>query len=368
MDDCSSKLRAPSRLPLLYHPGRRLKVIVGLTFNVVRGKGTNPAKVFSGLSWSRSSRSLTKDSVDFSEQCRLGAHCVTLKKLCDEEQNLYKAVKIDIWFQPWIPWLTYFEFRDLMESIREKAPGLRSVADLLFRRTRHWNSEHLCFLFGDELGIKISTIQIATDLNEDLLIWKQANNGNFSVKEAYLLHQGGRFGSIDPLWKWIWHGELHPRMRMTLWRALSGALPLGGKAGLPFNNCCFCSHYDENTLHLFVKCTLASGLWFGSPVPLCTNVVHTESLKTFVLEMGLNLECAQRTRFLLCMAVIIDTIWSKRNALWPNSDEKDTNVKELLDSVRRRFWEFSQNSDRGDLDHTVSATPLLQGKAFYLGF
>ncbi|KAF4401941.1 hypothetical protein G4B88_017453 [Cannabis sativa] len=58
------------------------------------GKGTNPAKVFSGLSWSRSSRSLTEDSVDFSEQCRLGAHCVTLKKLCDEEQNLYKAVKV----------------------------------------------------------------------------------------------------------------------------------------------------------------------------------------------------------------------------------------------------------------------------------
>ncbi|KAF4358117.1 hypothetical protein F8388_009400 [Cannabis sativa] len=218
--------------------------------------------------------------------------------------------------------LTYSEFRDLMEGIRAKAPGLRLVADLLFRRSKQWNSNYLCYLFGVDLGTKISTIQIATDLNEDLLIWKQSNNGNFSVKQAYLLHQGGRFGAIDPLWKWIWHGELHPRMRMTLWRALSGALPLGGKAGIPCNNCCFCPNLEENSLHLFVKCSFAAGIWFGSPVPLCTNVVHSDSLKSFVIEMGSNLDCAQRTRFLLCLAVIIDTIWSKRNALWHNVDEK----------------------------------------------
>ncbi|KAM6552325.1 hypothetical protein CsatB_002133 [Cannabis sativa] len=261
---------------------------------------------------------------------------------------------IDIWFQPWIPWLTYSEFRDLMEGIRAKAPGLRSVADLLFRRTKQWNSNYLCFLFGVELGTKISTIQIATDLNEDLLIWKQSNNGNFSVKQAYLLNQGGRFGVIDPMWKWIWHGELHPRMRMTLWRALSGALPLGGKAGIPSNNCCFCPNLEENTLHLFVKCSFAAGLWFGSPVPLCTNAVHSDSLKSFVFEMGSNLDCAQRTRFLLCLAVIIDTIWNKRNALWHNVDEQAVNIGESLDSIHRKFWELSQIDEHGD---TMSMAP-----------
>ncbi|KAM6551924.1 hypothetical protein CsatB_001732 [Cannabis sativa] len=66
------------------------------SFRENKRKGTNPAKVFSGLSWSRSSRSLTEDSVDSSEPCRPGAHCVTLKKLCDEEQKLYKAVKEEV--------------------------------------------------------------------------------------------------------------------------------------------------------------------------------------------------------------------------------------------------------------------------------
>ncbi|KAF4368741.1 hypothetical protein G4B88_003614 [Cannabis sativa] len=247
--------------------------------------------------------------------------------------------------------------RNKKKGIRAKAPGLRSVADLLFRRTKQWNSNYLCYLFGVELGTKISTIQIATDLNEDLLIWKQSNNGNFSVKQAYLLNQGGRFGAIDPLWKWIWHGELHPRMRMTLWRALSGALPLGGKAGIPSNNCCFCPNLEENTLHLFVKCSFAAGLWFGSPVPLCTNAVHSDSLKSFVIEMGSNLDCAQRTRFLLCLAVIIDTIWNKRNALWHNVDEQAVNIGESLDSIHRKFWELSQIDEHGDTMSMAPASP-----------
>lgn len=56
--------------------------------------------MFSALSWSWSSKSLqfSRDSVDsgagLSEPCRPGAHCVTLKKFLEEEQKLYKDVKV----------------------------------------------------------------------------------------------------------------------------------------------------------------------------------------------------------------------------------------------------------------------------------
>lgn len=63
------------------------------------GKKGNTAKVFSALSWSWSSKSLpfTRESVDSGgsgEPCRPGAHCITLKKLLDEETKLYKEVKV----------------------------------------------------------------------------------------------------------------------------------------------------------------------------------------------------------------------------------------------------------------------------------
>lgn len=61
-------------------------------------KGNNSARILSSLSWSWSSRSmhLTRDTVDSGspfEPCKSGAHCITLEKLYDEEEILYKAVK-----------------------------------------------------------------------------------------------------------------------------------------------------------------------------------------------------------------------------------------------------------------------------------
>ncbi|GMY38049.1 nitrate regulatory gene2 protein [Fagus crenata] len=61
-------------------------------------KRKNSAKVFSALSWNWSSKSLqvTKEAVELSgssEPCRVGAHCITLKKLYAAEQKLYKEMK-----------------------------------------------------------------------------------------------------------------------------------------------------------------------------------------------------------------------------------------------------------------------------------
>ncbi|EXC25631.1 hypothetical protein L484_009936 [Morus notabilis] len=67
-------------------------------FKENKGKKCNTAKVFSALSWSWPSKSLqfTRESVDSGgpiEPCRPGAHCITLKKLLDEEIKLYMEVK-----------------------------------------------------------------------------------------------------------------------------------------------------------------------------------------------------------------------------------------------------------------------------------
>ncbi|KAM6578537.1 hypothetical protein CsatB_030374 [Cannabis sativa] len=92
---------------------------------------------------------------------------------------------IDIWWQPWIPWLGYDEFRDLMENIRSKAPCLRCVADLMYRRNRNWNIGYLRFLFGEDLGDRIAGIQIVKSEEADMLIWKDSISGSYSVKGAY---------------------------------------------------------------------------------------------------------------------------------------------------------------------------------------
>uniref|UniRef100_A0A803Q980 Reverse transcriptase domain-containing protein n=1 Tax=Cannabis sativa TaxID=3483 RepID=A0A803Q980_CANSA len=254
---------------------------------------------------------------------------------------------INLWCQPWIPWLSYEDFRELMESIRCKAPSLLSVADLMYRREKKWNSNYLCFLFGEDLGMRISQIQIAQELGNDLLIWKEANRGVFSVKEAYLMGQKSRFGSIEPLWKWIWKENLHPRMRMILWRAIAGALPTGDKFGA-MQLCCFCSKEMESPLHIFVQCPSAVAIWFGSPVPIRSSMVSTDSLKSFVIELCSGLEPEPRYRFLLCLAVIIDTLWFFRNECRHGKDP-NPNIHDLLRIVWKKYGEFSQYEDNGEV-------------------
>ncbi|XP_030478283.1 uncharacterized protein LOC115695353 [Cannabis sativa] len=283
----------------------------------------------------------------------LNARQVIMKGSCTV---IASGASIDIWHQPWIPWLNYEEFRDLMESIRDKAPGLRTVADLLIHRTGQWNSNYLCFLFGAEVGKKINTIQLATEFSDDLLIWKEANNGLFSVKQAYMVLQGDRFGSTDLLWKWIWNNDLHPRMKMVLWRALAGALSIGDRMGMSPPTCCFCSQSEESLMHMFVQCPL----WLGSPVSIRTHVITAVSLKSFVLEMGSSLNRDQRSRFLLCLAIIIDSLWCKRNAIWHNDTDQEINSKALMDLVLKRFWEFSQAKEEADTAEAVmvESSPL----------
>ncbi|XP_030969232.1 nitrate regulatory gene2 protein [Quercus lobata] len=69
-----------------------------LSWGLEENKRKNSAKVFSSLSWNWSSKSLqvTKEDVGLygsSEPCRVGAHCVTLRKLYAAEQRLYKEMK-----------------------------------------------------------------------------------------------------------------------------------------------------------------------------------------------------------------------------------------------------------------------------------
>ncbi|KAF4368738.1 hypothetical protein G4B88_000995 [Cannabis sativa] len=73
----------------------------------------------------------------------------------------------DIWRQLWIPWLSYEDFRKTMEGIRDKAPSLRTVSDLIIHNQGSLNKRYVCYLFGEALGMQISSIDIVEDLGKD---------------------------------------------------------------------------------------------------------------------------------------------------------------------------------------------------------
>uniref|UniRef100_A0A803Q2T5 Reverse transcriptase domain-containing protein n=1 Tax=Cannabis sativa TaxID=3483 RepID=A0A803Q2T5_CANSA len=195
---------------------------------------------------------------------------------------------VDVWWQPWIPWLDYVQFRELMESIRSKAPSMQSVADLMYRSTRKWNLGYLRYLFGSDMGTKIGGIQINVNASTDTLIWKNSLVGKFSVKGAYWVEQQERFGEKEDLWRWIWSSKVHPRLSLLLWRVCSNVLPTGDKfPSVEVNFCPLCHTAPESPLHLFTKCSIALALWFSSPWPIrIDRVMGTKcsTLENYVLE------------------------------------------------------------------------------------
>ncbi|KAF4400615.1 hypothetical protein G4B88_023408 [Cannabis sativa] len=233
--------------------------------------------------------------------------------------------------------MNYEEFRALMESVRQKAPSLLCVADLMYRRTRKWNLGYLSFLFGSELG----TIQIDRNGDHDILIWKDSDVGCFSVKGAYWLDQKSRFGVPSKLWKWIWYSKVHPRLSLMIWRAVSDSLPTGNRISAMENNICpICQLAPETPMS--VCC------WFMVlfPLPLRMDDIPGISLSEVIFNLIEHLDSEGRNRLLCCTGIVMNCIWNFRNALM-----HPPNVVPSLDKIRRdihcRFFELS-NQEMGD--------------------
>ncbi|KAM6596656.1 uncharacterized protein LOC133034319 [Cannabis sativa] len=268
---------------------------------------------------------------------------------------IHNGEDIDIWFQPWIPWLNYTEFRDIMEGIRFKAPALRSVADLLYRQTRTWNVGFLKFLFGEELGIKISSIQINHQGSSDMVIWKGSNSGSFSVKSAYVSSQEVRFGGKDLLWKDIWHSGIHPRQSMILWRAIADALPTRSKyGGDTGTGCFFCNNSMETPLHLFGRCTLARAIWFGAPIPIHSEQVVGSDLTEFASGIITILKAAKMDGPLIWLASVMEIIWLWRNKLNRGVDVS-INPEVILAEVKSRHSEMVESLYKNRSEHNVGS-------------
>jgi hypothetical protein len=112
---------------------------------------------------------------------------------------------------------------------------------------------------------------------DDFIAWNYNKNGCYSVKSGYHLQWRHTFGprasqlalpgtsALNPVWKTIWQLKLPGKIKIFLWRALHGLIPLKsilanrhiGTSG----QCPICLQAAEDVKHLLFQCDMARDLW-----------------------------------------------------------------------------------------------------------
>ncbi|KAF4370840.1 hypothetical protein F8388_011823 [Cannabis sativa] len=238
---------------------------------------------------------------------------------------------INIWWQPWIPWMSYDEFRNTMEEVRLKAPQLRLVADLLNHLQTRWNERNL--------GELIIGIDIVNGLDQDTLVWKRVASGKFTIKEAYWLDNEGRFGPVLPGWRLIWSNKIHPRICLWLWRMCNGVLPTRDKIRRGNEiECVICNCMPKTPKHLFFECQFARGAWFGSPLAVRSDEIQGNTILDKVVNLCKDSEGGSLEKILTCCYVVCDGIWRYRNSLVHGG--KQMELGRFLEGANAKFEEF----------------------------
>ncbi|OUZ99671.1 Reverse transcriptase zinc-binding domain [Macleaya cordata] len=180
---------------------------------------------------------------------------------------------ISIWKDPWIPSISTFK----PISPCPHDCHIQLVSDLFLPNTKEWNVPLLQSLFSDLEVQAIVRIRLPQTDQLDRLIWTKTPTGMFTPKSFYRvlsdLEPSTSIASIVSSfpWKQFWKlDQCSPRVKMFIWRILSGAIAVRSSIGrfikdVPIE-CPLCHSTVETVDHLFAQCDVTKSLFLISPL------------------------------------------------------------------------------------------------------
>jgi hypothetical protein len=140
---------------------------------------------------------------------------------------------INIWQDPWIP---SSPSRKIISS-RGNAV-ITKVSELLDPYTGGWDVALLSNLFSPVDVGRILQIPVNYQAFDDFLAWCFTKHGRYTVRSGYHVQWKHQFGASagllalpggsinNPVWKTLWKLKIPSKVKIFIWRALHGILPL----------------------------------------------------------------------------------------------------------------------------------------------
>jgi hypothetical protein len=120
---------------------------------------------------------------------------------------------IDIWKDPWVPWLPNFLPQPKYETINERLV----VFCFINQSIRTWNVYKLKELFDEVFVEAITKIKIPYSPRPDRLVWILDPKGRFSVKLAFNCNQLKLETFVaNSTWNRLWKLNMHERLKMFI--------------------------------------------------------------------------------------------------------------------------------------------------------
>ena len=144
------------------------------------------------------------------------------------------------------------------------------VADLIDSSTAKWKFEVIDSLFIAYEAELIKSIPLSATLLANKIVWVETINGNFIVKNAYILaarlFKSTNCGttsdgsSLRKFWKKLWSLPIPHKVRHFCWHACCDTLPIKVKLrrhNVLLKTCVCCKEKVETNGHIFWGCLKA---------------------------------------------------------------------------------------------------------------
>ncbi|KAK2410765.1 hypothetical protein QL285_046110 [Trifolium repens] len=260
------------------------------------------------------------------------------------------------------PWLRVNNGRCLNGPQNQNVYQL-SVGNLLLPNVKRWDENKIHTLFSIEDAYDILSVPLFDLVREDKLIWREENDGVYSVRTGYRklmeAENRGYCSGKEIGWENIWKLHAPPKAKHLLWRICRECLPTRARLRSRYvncpNECPLCLAHEETDWHMFFSCGAVKEAWeimeLSHIIEPRLSIFHNSRDLIFDLCRHDSVIAASKA------AVLVWFLWQHRNTLQENKRFATFHLRPLGQNCRNvsffkilrqcmgQFWPPSQLLD-----------------------